>query len=98
MMRQQKTTPLKLREIVLSEIERALEAVSVVEHTDLNSIMCSSLRYRSPWMMLWGHEVCMGKVTVTGDAMQPMTPDIGQGGCCALENAVVLVRCLGEAS
>ncbi|KAF3780240.1 Serine/threonine-protein phosphatase [Nymphaea thermarum] len=72
-----KDDPLKLREIVLSGIEGALEAVSVVEHTDLNSIMCSPPRYRSPWTMLWGHEVCKGKVTVTGDAMQPMTPDIG---------------------
>ncbi|CAN6480777.1 unnamed protein product [Victoria cruziana] len=89
--------PLKLREIVLSGIEGAPEAVSVVEHTDLNSIMCSPLRYRSPWTMLWGHELCRGKVTVAGDAMHPMTPDIGQGGCSALEDAVVLVRCLGEA-
>ncbi|KAF3796496.1 FAD-dependent urate hydroxylase [Nymphaea thermarum] len=92
-----KDDPLKLREIVLSGIEGAPEAVSVVEHTDLNSIMCSPLRYRSPWTMLWGHELCKGKVTVIGDAMHPMTPDIGQGGCSALEDAVVLVRCLGEA-
>ncbi|CAL8177279.1 unnamed protein product [Prunus armeniaca] len=26
-----------------------------------------------------------------------MTPDVGQGGCCALEDSVVLARCLGEA-
>ncbi|PIN04108.1 hypothetical protein CDL12_23360 [Handroanthus impetiginosus] len=26
-----------------------------------------------------------------------MTPDLGQGGCSALEDSVVLARCLGEA-
>jgi 2-polyprenyl-6-methoxyphenol hydroxylase-like FAD-dependent oxidoreductase len=26
-----------------------------------------------------------------------MTPDLGQGGCCALEDGVVLARCLAEA-
>ncbi|KAF3778547.1 Zeaxanthin epoxidase [Nymphaea thermarum] len=92
-----KDDPLKLRDIVLSGIEGTPEAVSVVEHTDLNSIMCSPLRYRSPWTMLWGHELCKCKVTLTGDAMHPMIPNIGQGGCSSLEDAVVLIRCLGEA-
>uniref|UniRef100_A0A0E0CM18 FAD-binding domain-containing protein n=1 Tax=Oryza meridionalis TaxID=40149 RepID=A0A0E0CM18_9ORYZ len=26
-----------------------------------------------------------------------MTPDLGQGGCAALEDGVVLARCLGDA-
>ena len=26
-----------------------------------------------------------------------MTPDLGQGGCSALEDGIVLARCLGEA-
>ena len=34
-------------------------------------------------------------VTVAGDAMHPMTPDLGQGGCTALEDAVVLGRHIG---
>ena len=32
----------------------------------------------------------VGHVTACGDAMHPMTPNLGQGGCCALEDAVVL--------
>src|SRR5215471_17229904 len=29
-----------------------------------------------------------------GDAVHPTTPDLGQGGCLAIEDAVVLARCL----
>jgi 2-polyprenyl-6-methoxyphenol hydroxylase-like FAD-dependent oxidoreductase len=34
----------------------------------------------------------LGLVTVCGDALHPMTPNLGQGGCSALEDAVVLAR------
>ena len=37
-----------------------------------------------------------GKVTLLGDAAHPMTPNLGQGACQAIEDAVVLARCLGE--
>lgn len=36
-------------------------------------------------------------VTVAGDALHPMTPNLGQGGCTALEDSVVLARMLREA-
>jgi 2-polyprenyl-6-methoxyphenol hydroxylase-like FAD-dependent oxidoreductase len=35
-------------------------------------------------------------VTLLGDAAHPMTPNLGQGACQAIEDAVVLARCLGE--
>ncbi|PON89949.1 FAD/NAD(P)-binding domain containing protein [Trema orientale] len=35
--------------------------------------------------------------TKVRDALHPTTPDLGQGGCAALEDGVVLARCLGEA-
>jgi 2-polyprenyl-6-methoxyphenol hydroxylase-like FAD-dependent oxidoreductase len=38
-----------------------------------------------------------GRVTLLGDAAHAMTPNLGQGGCQAIEDAVVLARCLGEA-
>ncbi|KAJ4822342.1 hypothetical protein Tsubulata_029762 [Turnera subulata] len=38
-----------------------------------------------------------GKVVLVGDAWHPMTPNLGQGGCCALEDAVVLARSLADA-
>jgi 2-polyprenyl-6-methoxyphenol hydroxylase-like FAD-dependent oxidoreductase len=36
-------------------------------------------------------------VTLLGDAAHPMTPDLGQGAAQALEDTVVLARCLQEA-
>jgi len=37
-----------------------------------------------------------GRVTILGDAAHPMTPNMGQGGCQAIEDAVVLARCLAR--
>ncbi|GAX72946.1 hypothetical protein CEUSTIGMA_g401.t1 [Chlamydomonas eustigma] len=38
----------------------------------------------------WGK----GQVTLTGDAAHPMTPNLGQGGCTALEDAILLAAVL----
>jgi 2-polyprenyl-6-methoxyphenol hydroxylase-like FAD-dependent oxidoreductase len=35
-----------------------------------------------------------GRVVLLGDAAHPMTPNLGQGGCQAIEDAVVLARAL----
>jgi 2-polyprenyl-6-methoxyphenol hydroxylase-like FAD-dependent oxidoreductase len=37
-----------------------------------------------------------GRVTLLGDAAHPMTPNMGQGGCQAIEDAVVLAGCLAR--
>lgn len=37
----------------------------------------------------WGH----GRMTLLGDAIHPTTPNLGQGGCLAIEDAFVLARC-----
>ncbi|XP_010538404.1 PREDICTED: uncharacterized protein LOC104812767 isoform X2 [Tarenaya hassleriana] len=38
-----------------------------------------------------------GRVVLVGDAWHPMTPNLGQGACCALEDSVVLARKLASA-
>jgi len=35
-------------------------------------------------------------VTLLGDAAHPTTPNLGQGACQALEDAVILAHCLSE--
>jgi 2-polyprenyl-6-methoxyphenol hydroxylase-like FAD-dependent oxidoreductase len=40
----------------------------------------------------------VGRVTLLGDAAHPCTPNLGQGGCMALEDAVALARCLLDES
>jgi len=37
----------------------------------------------------WG----CGRTTLLGDAIHPTTPNLGQGGCMAIEDSVVLARC-----
>jgi 2-polyprenyl-6-methoxyphenol hydroxylase-like FAD-dependent oxidoreductase len=40
----------------------------------------------------WGE----GRVTLLGDAAHPCTPNLGQGGCMALEDAAVLAKCFSR--
>ncbi|CAN6438825.1 unnamed protein product [Victoria cruziana] len=70
--------------------------LEVVEHSDLDTLTQAPLFFRSPLSMLFGR-LSRGTATVAGDALHPMTSDIGQGGCSALEDAVVLARNLGRA-
>jgi 2-polyprenyl-6-methoxyphenol hydroxylase-like FAD-dependent oxidoreductase len=39
----------------------------------------------------------MGPVTLVGDAAHPMTPNMAQGACQAVEDAIVLANCLAAA-
>jgi 2-polyprenyl-6-methoxyphenol hydroxylase-like FAD-dependent oxidoreductase len=40
----------------------------------------------------WGK----GRVTLLGDAAHPSTPNLGQGACQAIEDAVTLAHCVGR--
>ena len=35
-------------------------------------------------------------MTLLGDAIHPITPNLGQGGCLAIEDAAILARCLNK--
>uniref|UniRef100_A0A6N2LK56 FAD-binding domain-containing protein n=1 Tax=Salix viminalis TaxID=40686 RepID=A0A6N2LK56_SALVM len=92
-----KDNPAKMKQFVLSKLGNVPDQVrSFVEITELDCFISSPLRYRHPWEVLWGN-ISKGNACVAGDALHPMTPDIGQGGCAALEDGVVLARCLAEA-
>lgn len=56
-----------------------------------DSVLKTALYERDP-MPQWSK----GNVTLLGDACHPMLPFMAQGACQAVEDAVVLGRCLGE--
>ena len=86
-----------MKQFVLSKYLNLPDRIkAVIENTQLDSITSSLLRYRHPWEVLWGN-ISKGNVCVAGDALHPMTPDIGQGGCAALEDGIVLARCIAAA-
>ncbi|GFY89841.1 FAD/NAD(P)-binding oxidoreductase family protein [Actinidia rufa] len=88
--------PVKMKEFAPSKLGNVPEQVkAVVEITELDSIICSPLRFRHPWELLWGN-ISKGSVCVAGDVLHSMTPGIGQGGCAALEGGGVLAQCLGK--
>ncbi|XP_030517160.2 monooxygenase 2-like [Rhodamnia argentea] len=69
--------------------------LDIVGHSDLSTVTWAPLMFRYPWDVILGN-LTRANITVAGDAMHPMTPDLGQGGCLALEDAVVLGRHIGS--
>jgi 2-polyprenyl-6-methoxyphenol hydroxylase-like FAD-dependent oxidoreductase len=65
-------------------------ARAAVEATGESKILRNDIYDRDP-LRSWG----AGRVTLLGDAAHPMTPNLGQGACQTIEDAVVLARCFG---
>jgi 2-polyprenyl-6-methoxyphenol hydroxylase-like FAD-dependent oxidoreductase len=61
--------------------------------TTPHAILRTDIHDRPP-IDRWGR----GLVTLLGDAAHPMTPNLGQGGCQAIEDAVVLARALCDSA
>jgi len=61
----------------------------IISATPEDAIVQNDIADRPP-LSLWGR----GRVTLLGDAAHAMTPNMGQGACQALEDAVVLANCL----
>lgn len=64
----------------------------LVEATEEDAILRTDIYDREPLEERWGK----GRVTLLGDAAHPMTPNLIRGACLAIEDAVVLGRCLDE--
>lgn len=64
----------------------------LIESTPGHAILKNSARDRDPVKVLG-----RGRVTLLGDAAHPMTPNLGQGACMAIEDAEVLARRLAGA-
>src|SRR5262249_36837704 len=60
-----------------------------VEATEPGALLWNDIVDRPP-ARTWGR----GRVTLVGDAIHPTTPNLGQGACMALEDAVVLAASL----
>lgn len=88
-----------MKQSILSKMRKSNlpeKIIEVIEKSEMSRLVSSPLRYRWPFDLLTGN-ISKGNVTIAGDALHPMTPDLGQGGCSALEDAIVLARSLGEA-
>ncbi|HZC05774.1 MAG TPA: FAD-dependent monooxygenase, partial [Ktedonobacterales bacterium] len=63
---------------------------AIIAATDEATILRNDI-YDRPPLATWSQ----GRVTLLGDAAHPMTPNMGQGACQAIEDAVVLTKRLG---
>ncbi|EHA8590048.1 putative FAD-dependent urate hydroxylase-like [Cocos nucifera] len=92
--------PKFIMELAMQQINdypaRLAEMIEMVKSSDPSSLNLTSIRYRSPWHLVF-RNFRRGTMTVAGDAMHMMGPFLGQGGCVALEDAVVLARNLAQA-
>jgi 2-polyprenyl-6-methoxyphenol hydroxylase-like FAD-dependent oxidoreductase len=65
----------------------------VIEATPADSIVRTDIRDRWP-ARTWTRE----RVALIGDAIHPMTPDLGQGACQGIADAVALATCVAQAN
>lgn len=66
---------------------------AVIEATPDEAILRTDIADRDP-IQKWSD----GRITLLGDAAHPMTPNLGQGGGQAIEDAVVLDLCLSAST
>jgi 2-polyprenyl-6-methoxyphenol hydroxylase-like FAD-dependent oxidoreductase len=64
----------------------------LLAHTRPERVFRTDIHDRLP-VATWSR----GRVTLLGDAAHPTTPNLGQGGCMAIEDAVVLAHVLARA-
>jgi 2-polyprenyl-6-methoxyphenol hydroxylase-like FAD-dependent oxidoreductase len=78
------------RKAVIERFRDFCEPVmALVEATPQERVFRTDICDRPP-IASWSR----GRVTLIGDAAHPTTPNLGQGGCMAIEDAVTLAHCL----
>ncbi|RAP73447.1 FAD-dependent monooxygenase [Paenibacillus montanisoli] len=65
--------------------------LDALEATEASEILAHDIADRAP-LSRWS----TGNMTLLGDAAHPMLPNLGQGGAQAVEDAIVLARCLEQ--
>ncbi|GLJ39524.1 hypothetical protein SUGI_0807730 [Cryptomeria japonica] len=91
------TDPTILRKEVSQLVrEWPRELIQTIENTPDGAILRTPLVDRWLWPIV-SPKSTKGGIALAGDAWHPMTPNLGQGGCCALEDSIILARKLKEA-
>jgi len=86
--------PIKRRDLLMARSAGwGFEIPEMIAAASPDSILRDDLVDRPP-LPRWSR----GAVTLLGDAAHPMLPNLGQGACSAIEDGVVLARCLRNAS
>jgi 2-polyprenyl-6-methoxyphenol hydroxylase-like FAD-dependent oxidoreductase len=83
-------SPRELLRLFEGWCEPVLELIQTTRPTS----MVKNEVFDRPPTKTWG----TGRMILLGDAVHPTTPNLGQGGCLAIEDAVVLARCLHKYS
>lgn len=78
-------TPTALRTVFAGWPARVQDVIAATAADEAMRLDC----YDRPPLRVWGR----GPVTLLGDAAHPMTPNLGQGACQALEDAAALTLC-----
>jgi 2-polyprenyl-6-methoxyphenol hydroxylase-like FAD-dependent oxidoreductase len=82
-----------VKDVLLDLCAGWLEPVEdLISATNASTILRTDVYDRDPPNKRWGE----GRVTLLGDAAHPMTPDLGQGACQAIEDAVALANHLSR--
>ena len=79
---------------VLSLFKGWHEPIEALIGASSDSVILRNDIYDRDALTEWGR----GRVTLLGDAAHPMTPNLGQGGCQAIEDAMELATALKSAS
>ncbi|KAJ7952569.1 FAD-dependent urate hydroxylase [Quillaja saponaria] len=72
------------------------ELLNIIDLTPDDTVIKTPLVDRWLWPAI-SPPASAGRVVLVGDAWHPMTPNLGQGACCALEDSVVLAKKLAGA-